>query len=629
MDNCAGLDFGALERFCRGESVDAYRLFGNHYVDMDVCRFTVWAPHASAVSLKGDFNGWNALPMERLDCGAWTVVCSGVHDGNVYKYEITSPEGWVFLKSDPYAAHWETPPANGSKVWDISGYEWNDADYLARRRQRDVFSAPMSVYELHLGTWRAPAEGAQYPNYRDTAVALAAYCTEMGYTHVELLPLTEYPYEPSWGYQVTGYFAPTSRYGTPQDFKYFVDTLHAAGIGVIMDWVPAHFPRDSFSLAYFDGRATYERDDPYMAAHPDWGTLIFDYEKPAVQSFLRSSAAMFIDEYHIDGLRVDAVSSMLYLGFGRNGNFQRNRFGGEIDLGAVQLLRDINADARRRGAITIAEESTAYAHVTSPEGLDFTFKWDMGFMHDTLDYMSLDPLWRKGSHNKLTFSMMYAFTEHFILAFSHDEVVHGKKSMLDKMSGDYDQKFSSLRTLYGYQFAHPGKKHTFMGSDFGQFIEWNDGKELDWFLLDYPRHDEMRRWVRDLNRFYTAHPALWEQDLDWNGFDWLNVDDADRSSIAFMRIARDGSRIVCACNFTPMTWELQVALPSSGTLRLKLDSDAPQYGGTGTRPAGAVRAKKSPFLGHSHSAMLQLPPLSCAYYEFHPTAKRHAAAAET
>ncbi len=618
MDNCTGLDFPALERFCRGESTDAYKLFGCHYVDSETCRFTVWAPRAQAVSLKGDFNGWAALPMQRLDCGAWTVVCGGVRDGHVYRYEITSPQGRAFEKSDPYAVHWETAPANGSKVWDIRGYSWRDADYLARRRGRDVLNAPMSVYELHLGTWRDGAEGALYPNYRDTAAALAAYCADMGYTHVELLPITEYPYEPSWGYQVAGYFAPTSRYGTPQDFMYFVDTLHAAGIGVIMDWVPAHFPRDSFALSCFDGTPLYERDDPGMAAHPDWGTLIFDYEKPAVRSFLKSSAAMFIEEYHIDGLRVDAVSSMLYLGFGRNGQFRRNREGGDIDLGAVSLLREINADARARGAITIAEESSAYPHVTGKDGLDFTFKWDMGFMHDTLDYMALDPLWRKGSHSKLTFSMMYAFSEHFILAFSHDEVVHGKKSMLDKMAGDYDQKFANLRTLYGYQFAHPGKKLTFMGSDFGQFIEWNDHRQLDWFLLDYPRHAEMQRWVRDLNRFYAAHGAMWERDCGWDGFDWLNVDDADRSSIAFMRIGARGEKVVCVCNFTPMSWELQIALPGDGTLRRLLDSDAPEYGGAGLRDVAPVSAEAVGFLGHSHSAMLQLPPLSCAYYSFEP-----------
>ena len=620
MDNCAGLDFGALERFCRGECTDAYRLFGAHYVDWDTCRFTVWAPRAQSVALVGDFNSWCPEPMQRLDCGAWTLVRGGVHDGHVYKYEITTAQGWTIQKSDPFASHWETCPGNGSKVWGIDGYGWHDADWLARRRQTDALHAPMSVYEVHLGSWRAPAPGARYPNYREMAEQLADYCRDMGYTHVELLPLTEYPYEPSWGYQVTGYFAPTSRYGTPQDFMAFVDRLHAGGVGVILDWVPAHFPRDDFGLAYFDGTPTYERDDPDMAAHPDWGTLIFDYEKPAVQSFLRSSAAMFLDEYHVDGLRVDAVSSMLYLGFGRNGQFRHNRYGGDIDIGAVELLRRINADAHERGAITIAEESTAYPHVTGEEGLGFTFKWDMGFMHDMLDYMELDPLWRSGSHNKLTFSMMYAFSEAFVLAFSHDEVVHGKKSMIEKMAGGYDMKFASLRTLYGFQFAHPGKKLCFMGSDFGQFIEWDDRKALDWFLLDFPRHAELQRWYRELNRFYVSRPAFWERDTDWSGFDWLNVDDADRSAVAFARIAGNGETVVCLCNFTPMTWEMQIALPGAGTLRRALDSDEYCFGGTGARDDTPIRAVPEPFLDHSHSALVPLPPLSCAYYDFVPDA---------
>ena len=616
MDNRTGMDFAALERFCRGESTDAWRVFGARHAGGDVCRFTVWAPNARSVSLLGDFNGWQAQPMERLDCGAWTLVCGGVRDGHIYKYEITGPDGRAALKSDPFALHWETPPADGSRVWDIGGYVWHDADWLARRQARDALHTPMSVYEVHLGSWRAPAPGARFPNYRETAEKLADYCCDMGYTHVELLPITEYPYDPSWGYQVTGYFAPTSRYGTPQDFMAFVDTLHSRGIGVIMDWVPAHFPRDGFSLSRFDGTPVFERDDPEMAAHPDWGTLIFDYEKPAVQSFLRSSAALFLDEYHVDGLRVDAVSSMLYLGFGREGAYRRNRYGGEIDIGAVELLRKLNADARARGAITIAEESSAYPGVTGDEGLGFTFKWDMGFMHDMLDYMSLDPLWRSGSHGKLTFSMLYAFSERFVLAFSHDEVVHGKKSMLSKMFGDYDLKFASLRTLYGFQFAHPGKKLTFMGSDFGQFIEWDDGKELDWFLLDYPRHAELQRFVRALNGFYRDHPALWARDTDWSGFEWLNVDDADRSAVAFLRSDGEGEQIVCVFNFTPVRTELQVALPGAGTLRCLLDSDAYCYGGTGTRSALPVSARPVPFLDCSHSALLALPPMSCGCFAF-------------
>jgi len=613
------VDFAALERFCRGESTDAYRVFGCHLRPDGLRRFTVWAPNAAHIWLEGDFSGWQGIPMERLDCGAWTVTAENVLPGQNYRYAVEDRNIHCVRKSDPYAFHWETAPRNSSKVWDLGGYAWRDADFLARRRAQDPLRAPISIYEVHLGSWRAGAPGAEFPNYRDLADALAAYCTEMGYTHVELLPVTEYPYEPSWGYQVTGYFAPTSRYGTPQDFMYFVDTLHAAGVGVIMDWVPAHFPRDEYALAYFDGTPTYERDDAVMAAHPDWGTLIFDYEKPAVRSFLKSSVGLFLREYHIDGFRVDAVSSMLYLGFGRGENYRRNRFGGEIDLGAAELLREINGFISGEGALAIAEESSAYPGVTRPAaegGLGFRFKWDMGFMHDTLDYMTLDPLWRKGSHGRLTFSMMYAFSERFILAFSHDEVVHGKKSMLGRMPGFYDEKFANLRALYGYIFGHPGKKLGFMGGEFGQFIEWDYRKELDWFLLDYPRHSQMREWYRALNFFYRGHPALWEQDDGWEGFRWLNVDDADRSSLAFLRVSRGGERIVAVCNFTPVEQELRVALPGRGRLTRLLSSDEGRFGGTDGGAPAAVRSEEVPFLELRQSALLRLPPLSCSYCLF-------------
>ncbi|MCD8389335.1 MAG: 1,4-alpha-glucan branching protein GlgB [Oscillospiraceae bacterium] len=622
----------AVLRFAAGESCDAYRTFGSHPLGDGRWRFTVWAPRAAAVALTGDFSAWEPIPMTRLPSGAWTVETAGVTRGQIYKYAITGADGQTVEKSDPFAAHWETPPANGSRVWDIDGYVWGDAAFRARHSDGNHATEPISIYEVHLGSWRAAAPEARFPNYCETAAALAEYCRDMGYTHVELLPVTEYPYEPSWGYQVTGYFAPTSRYGTPQDFMYFVDTLHRAGIGVLMDWVPAHFPRDAHGLARFDGTPVYERDDPKMAAHPDWGTLIFDYEKPVVRSFLKSSAALFLDRYHIDGLRVDAVSSMLYLGFGRGDDFTRNRFGGDIDLGAVSLLQEINALAASRGAMMVAEESSAYPRVTgsaSEGGLGFTFKWDMGFMHDTLDYMSLDPLWRRGSHQKLTFSMLYAFSERFILAFSHDEVVHGKRSMLDKMPGEYDQKFANLRVLYGYIFAHPGKKLTFMGSDFGQFIEWDYQKPLDWFLLDYPRHAEMQRWVRALNHFYTETPAFWELDCGWDGFDWLNVDDADRSSIAFLRRDRAGRQFVCACNFTPCAWQLQVALPGAGTLHRSLCSDEARFGGADAPDPGPIAAEPVPFRGQSHSALLALPSLSCTYYRFDPKEEHHEAESGT
>ena len=486
---------------------------------------------------------------------------------------------------------------------------------------------PMSIYELHIGSWRSPTYGI---TYRTVADELAEYCAEMGFTHVEIMPVTEYPYDGSWGYQVTGYYAPTSRYGTPDDFRYFVDTLHRAGIGVIMDWVPAHFPKDGHGLARFDGTNLFECKEQRMAEHPDWGTLIFDYASPPVQSFLISSACLFFEEYHIDGIRVDAVSSMLYLNYGRKeGEYTPNREGGYINLDALDFLRNMNEAILTTypGAVTIAEESTAFPLITAPPdvgGVGFCLKWDMGFMHDTLDYMALNPFFRSANHSRLTFSMMYAFAENYVLAYSHDEVVHGKCSMVNKMSGDYDQKFASLRTLYGYQFAHPGKKLIFMGSEFAQFIEWNWQQPLDWMLLDYPKHSGMREWIRALNRLYRSYPALWMQDHSWDGFRWLNVDDAPRSSIAFLRIPGDDSRsLVCVFNFTPVQYDGFVfGLPQNGTLKEILNSDDPAFGGSGAGNPRAIRAKKQPFTDLPWSAAVTLPPLSALFFEFRPIAPR-------
>ena len=612
------MDIKDIQSFEKGENTKSYELFGCRETDTPgLWSFLVWAPNAMKVSLVGDFNGWdeNASPMQRVG-NAWHILCPA-EKGQVYKYAVTGRSGRTVYKADPFASHCETGPATGSKVWPQAAFEWSDAAFRAGERQRDILSSPVSIYEVHLGSWRK-RQGETYPWYRSAADELAEYCRDMGYTHVELLPMTEYPYEGSWGYQVTGYFAPTSRYGTPEDFMYFVDRLHKSGIGVIMDWVPAHFPRDEHGLARFDGSSLYERDDEKMAAHPDWGTLIFDYSKPHVQSFLLSSARLFLEEYHIDGLRVDAVSSMLYLSFGRGDDYARNSQGGDIDLGAVSFLQRLNTMVKELGCICIAEESSAYPMVTgSPEsgGLGFTFKWDMGFMHDTLDYMELDPFFRSDAHGKLSFSMLYAFSEHFILAFSHDECVHGKKSMLDKMWGEYDDKFASLRCLYAWQYIHPGKKLGFMGGEFGQFIEWDYGRQLDWFLLAYPRHGEMQRFVRQLNHFYLAHPALYARDCSWEGCRWLNVDDSSRSSIAFMRIAVD-EKIVFAVNFTPVAWELQVGLPGPGRLELLLSSDEPCYGGRGGSVTARVKARALAFGDFKYSAMLRLPPLSALYYDF-------------
>ncbi len=608
------------EGFLQGRSTKAYEYFGSHFMPDGRCRFTVWAPNAKNVSLVGQFNDWQvgATPMWRQPTGEWTCTIEGIKQGDIYKYAITWHSGKVVLKADPYAFHAETGPGTGSKVWDIGGHKWTDSRYLAARNKKDFLTRPVSVYELHMGAWKK-AEDEVYPNYRKVADALAEYCLDMGYTHVELMPITEYPYPPSWGYQVTGYFAPTSRYGTPQDFMYFVDRMHKAGIGVIMDWVPAHFPKDAHGLGMFDGTPTYERNDLKMANHPEWGTLIFDYQKSPVKSFLLSSAAFFMDLYHIDGIRVDAVSSMLYLSYARNGDYIPNVFGGDICLGAVDFLKDLTDLIRDRGGISIAEEATTYPGITKPVsdgGLGFDFKWDMGFMHDTLDYMKLDPIYRRYDHNKLTFSMMYAYNERYMLAFSHDEVVHGKCSMVNKMSGLYNDKFANLRCLFAYQYGHPGKKHNFMGSEIAQFIEFDEKREVDWFLLEYPKHAEMQRFVRELNRIYRSRGALYENEVDWEGFKWLNVNDADRSCLCFMRTSRSGEKVVCAFNFTPRDWELQVGLPEKGRLWLILNSDEHRFGGTGMDVPKQLKSSGIPFAEHPDSAFLKLPPLSAVYYTY-------------
>ena len=618
-----------LYLFGHGDAQRAYLVFGCHKLEETtpeggpLHRFAVWAPGARAINLVGDFNDWNAgaNPLEQVQEGIWACVVPGLEDGATYKYSIEGADGKTHLKADPFAFHAENGLATASKVWDLSGYDWGDADWLDRRAKADVLHEPMSIYELQLGSWRIP-EGREFPNYREVADELVDYCKQQGYTHVELLPVTEYPFPASWGYQATGYFSPTSRYGTPQDFMYFVDALHEAGIGVILDWVPAHFPKDDFALARFDGTPLFEYADPRKGEHAEWGTLVFDYTKPQVLSFLVSSATFFLDVYHIDGIRVDAVSSMLYLDYART-DWVPNDEGGNINKEAVEFLKKLNSSllAAFPGAITIAEESTAFPLVTCPPydgGLGFTFKWDMGFMHDMLEYFQLDPLWRNGSHDKLTFGMMYAFSENYILAFSHDEVVHGKKSMLDKMSGDYEQKFANLRALMGFQFARPGKKLTFMGSEFGQVIEWDFQKQLDWFLMEYPIHDGMRAFSAELNKVYRKHSALWKIDDGWAGFGWANVDDRDECAIAFMRYANDGTPAVLACfNFTPNELDgFTVGLPHEGQLRLVLNSDEPRFGGTGAKVKKTAKAKAVPFADQPNSAQLVLPGLSALYYVF-------------
>ena len=613
-----------------GNARRAYHALGCRYIpECGMHRFAVWAPHAREVSVVGDFNGWDgyAHPMWRRDDEIWVTFIPGLKNGDIYKYRVVGEDWNTVLKADPFAFHAETGPATGSKIWDIEGYEWTDSDYMEKRRGKDSVHAPMSIYEMHMGSWRKK-DGEVFPNYRRVADELVEYLKYMHYTHVELLPITEYPYDGSWGYQVTGFFAPTSRYGTPQDFMYFVDKLHSEGVGVIIDWVPAHFPRDEHGLRMFDGAPCYECSEQRMAEHPDWGTMIFDYSRPQVQSFLTSSAMFFFDKYHVDGIRVDAVSSMLYLDYGRRfGEWTPNKDGGNINLGAVDFLRKLNSAVLTEypGAITIAEESTAFPLVSRPPevgGLGFVFKWDMGFMHDTLDYMAIDPYFRSYNHSRLTFSMMYAFSENFVLAFSHDEVVHGKASMVNKMWGDYETKFASLRALYGYQFAHPGKKLMFMGGEFAQFIEWNYLQQLDWSLLEYPLHDGMRKYVRELGRLYASTPALWKVDDSWDGFSWLNVDDSERSSVAFMRMSQR-SYIVCALNFTPVRYDdFTIGLPKPGVLKEVINSDDTQYGGSGILNKAEIESADESFLDHPCSAKITLPPMSAVWFRFTPTSAK-------
>ncbi|MBR5094212.1 MAG: 1,4-alpha-glucan branching protein GlgB [Oscillospiraceae bacterium] len=612
--------------FNTGNAQKAWLAFGCRFIpELQMHRFLVWAPNARSVYLVGDFNSWHwdDTPMEQLEGGVWCVFMENVWEGQKYKYCIESWDGRRTLKADPFAAMSQTRNESASIVWCREQFDWHDADYLAARAGRNFMSSPMSIYEVHPGSWQDLEGGV---NYRNLADALAGYCADMGYTHVELMPITEYPFDGSWGYQVTGYYAPTSRYGNPDDFKYFVDRLHQAGLGVIMDWVPAHFPKDEHGLANFDGTPLYECKERRMAEHPEWGTLIFDYASTQVQSFLISSACKFFEVFHIDGIRVDAVSSMLYLNYARrDGEFTPNEEGGSTNLQALRFLRKLNSAvlSTYAGAVTIAEESTAFPLITAPPdvgGVGFCLKWDMGFMHDTIEYMQMDPLFRSFHHNKLTFSMMYAFSENFVLAYSHDEVVHGKYSMINKMSGDYEQKFASLRTLYGYQFGHPGKKLTFMGSEFGQFIEWNWQQGLDWLLLGFRKHEQLRQYMRALNRLYTATPALYAVDKSWDGFKWLNVDDAGRSSVAFLRSStEDNSYIVCVSNFTPIRYDnFLIGLPFNGSLHEVLNSDDEQFGGSGVKNVPLIHAHKQAFLDMQYSASITLPPLSTVFFRYKP-----------
>jgi 1,4-alpha-glucan branching enzyme len=592
--------------------------------------FAVWAPNAERVSLIGDFNAWDGRvhPMRRLGgSGTWELFVPELADGEKYKFEIRSRRGELLKKSDPYGFAFEVPPDTASVVRDISGYTWGDAHWMAARPGLgNWLDRPMSVYEVHLGSWaRVPEDGDRSMSYREIAARLIPYAKDAGFTHLELLPVMEHPFTGSWGYQVHGFFAPTSRYGSPEDFKFFVDACHQAGLAVILDWVPGHFPKDAHGLARFDGTALYEHEDPRQGEHQDWGTLIFNYGRHEVANFLLSNALFWLEEYHIDGLRVDAVASMLYLDYSRSpGEWIPNVYGGRENLEAIAFLQRLNmlTHGQHQGIVTIAEESTAWGGVTRPVhlgGLGFTYKWNLGWMHDMLEYVRKDPVYRRWSHNLITFSMLYAYTENFILTFSHDEVVHGKGALLDKMPGDVWQKYATLRTLLGFMYGHPGKKLLFMGAEFGQWREWHHDRSLDWHLLDDSAHAGVRRYVQALNWHLAAEPALHERDFDPSGFSWVDCNDNENSIISLVRYDRDRRRpLLMVINFTPVLRRgYRVGAPVPGYYEEILNSDAAAYGGTNMGNEGGVWSEPAPAHGYEHSIVVTLPPLACLLLKPH------------
>jgi 1,4-alpha-glucan branching enzyme len=606
-----------------GRHEELWARLGAHVRELEGVRgtsFAVWAPAGRSVHVVGDFNGWDAHlhPMRSLgSSGIWELFVPGVGDGSAYKYEIVAPDGEIRLKADPVAFATEVPPKTASVVHE-STYEWADAEWLASRREAEPLAGPMSIYEVHMGSWRLnPLEDNRSLTYLELADELAAYVLDMGFTHIELLPVMAHPFTGSWGYQVTGYFAPSPRFGSPDDFRAFVDRLHGHGLGVILDWVPAHFPRDDFALARFDGTALYEHDDPRRGAHPDWGTLVFNYGRHEVRNFLVANALFWLRDYHADGIRVDAVASMLYLDYSREeGQWVPNQFGGNEDLDAVGFLKQFNevVYGREPGTVSAAEESTAWPGVSRPTylgGLGFGFKWNMGWMHDTLAYFQQDPVYRRWHHHELTFSLVYAFTENFILPLSHDEVVHGKGSLIDKMPGDWWQKRANLRALYAYMWAHPGKKLLFMGQEFAQSAEWSHERSLDWHLLENPDHVGIQRLVRDLNHGYRNEPALWELDFEPAGFYWIEANDAENNVVAFARRDTDNDRVVVVvANLSPTPRHgYRLGLPRSGRWREALNTDSSFYGGTDTGNYGGVVAEPLGWHGQPFSAEISLPPL--------------------
>ncbi|MEG1895938.1 MAG: 1,4-alpha-glucan branching protein GlgB [Oscillospiraceae bacterium] len=608
--------------FKKGELFESYSFFGSHKIDKKHWIFRVWAPHAQAVSLVGDFNGWDGekTPMENFEnSGVWQVQVCGDMQFEAYKYAITAKSGTVLLKSDPYARHFETRPANASKAYDEATYKWQDKPWHKLVQKQGIYNTPMNIYEIHMSGFVRHEDGNTF-SYREMAHSLADYLLDMGYTHVELMPISEYPFDGSWGYQVGGYFAPTSRYGTPEDFKYFVDYLHGKNIGVIMDWVPAHFPKDDFGLYMYDGEPCYEDDNPYKQEHKEWGTMVFNFGRGEVQSFLISNALYWLKEYHIDGLRVDAVASMLYLDYNRkDGQWQQNRHGGKENLEAIDFIKKLNIQVFKElpSTLMIAEESTAWPMVTKPVcdgGLGFNFKWNMGWMNDILDYMKTDPYFRAGCHNKVTFSFMYAFSENFVLPISHDEVVHMKGSLVNKMPGDTDQKYNNLRAFFGYMMAHPGKKLMFMGQEFGQESEFSEARQLDWTALENPHNKQCQNMTRDLNDFYKRNPCLWELDFSWEGFEWISADDAKQNIVIFIRRDKNGEGLICVSNFSNVGHKKYCfGVPNSGYYKEVFNTDLAQYGGTGITNHRALRCRKKPLHNQKYSLALDIPPMSTIF----------------
>lgn len=624
-----------LYLFAEGKHYQIYDKLGAHPMTINGVQgtyFAVWAPNARAVSVVGNFNVWDSRlnPMRTLQVsGVYELFIPGVQEGAIYKYQILTRDGERLMKSDPYANCAELRPNNASVVAELNRYQWNDDAWMKEREKKNrqtLHKEPMSIYEVHLGSWHKKNDGTEdgFYNYREIAPMLADYLTDMGYTHVELMGIAEHPFDGSWGYQVTGYYAPTRRYGSPEDFMYFVDYMHQRGIHVILDWVPAHFPRDAYGLARFDGQPLYEHPDPRRGEHPHWGTYIFNYGRHEVENFLIANGLFWLKKFHVDGLRVDAVASMLYLDYGKNdGEWLPNEHGGKENTDAIRLFMHMNEQFEKQapGTVIIAEESTAWAGVTAPvelSGLGFTFKWNMGWMNDFLEYMKLDPYFRSYNHNKLTFSMQYAYSENFIQVLSHDEVVHGKCSMIEKMPGTYEDKFANLRTAYGFMYGHPGKKLLFMGQEFAQFREWSEERSLDWNLLDYEMHNKMRQYVKALNELYCKYDAMYINDNNTMGFEWMSCDNSDLSVVSFVRRGSTlTDQLLFICNFTPVRYdEFRTGVPCAGKYTRILSSDDKKFGGTGVRNSKTVSAEEVECEGKDYSIEMNLPPLSVTVYKF-------------